>query len=74
MEIKQRTKNAYHHQMNVQAERYNETTSTRLRQYDAEHQDDWDQFVQPLNYWYNNQPQGTTGTTMLNLVITLSTP
>ena len=52
---------AYHPQTNGQAERYNRTLVTRLIHYVSEHQNDWDQFVQPLTYAYNTQVHRTTG-------------
>ena len=72
---------AYHPQSNGQAERYNRTLVTRLRHFVAEHQDNWDDYVQPLTYAYNMQVHAATGTTPFDLVlsrhppaITLETP
>lgn len=74
MGIKRRTTTAYHPQTNGQAERYNKTIAARLRHYVGEHQDDWDRYVQPLTYWYKNQPNCTTGTTPFNLANTRAPP
>ena len=60
---------AYHPQTNGQAERYNRTLVTRLVHYVSEHQNDWDQYVQPLTYAYNSQVHRTTGFTPFELVL-----
>ena len=74
MGIRRKTTTAYHPQTNGQAERYNKTLATRLRHYVADHQRDWDKFVQPLTYAYNNQIHTTTMTTPFNLTITRPPP
>ena len=60
---------AYHPQTNGQVERFNKTLAARLRHYVAEHQKDWDEFVQPLTYAYNMQVHRSTGTTPFDLVL-----
>ena len=72
--IKRKTTTAYHPQTNGQAERYNKTIAARLRHYVSEHQDNWDMFVQPLTYAYNNQVHASTGTTPFNLALSRSPP
>lgn len=58
----------------IQAERYKQTITARLRHYVSEHQDNWDQCLQPLTYAYNSQVHASTGTTTLNLTITRPPP
>lgn len=41
---------AYHFQKSGLAEKYNKKILARLRYYVANHQDNWDIFVQPLTY------------------------
>ena len=65
---------AYHPQTNGQAERFNRTLVTRLRHFVAEHQSNWDEFVQPLTYAYNMQVHATTGTTPFDLVLSRHPP
>ena len=65
---------AYHPATNGQAERYNRTLAQRLRHYVSEHQDDWDDFVQPLTYAYNMQVHKTTNTTPFALSLTRHPP
>ena len=60
---------AYHPQTNGQVERFNKTLAARLRHYVAEHQKDWDEFVQPLTYANNMQVHRSTGTTPFDLVL-----
>lgn len=65
---------AYHPQTNGQAERYNRTLVTRLRHFVAEHQRNWDEFVQPLTYAYNMQVHASTGTTPFDLILSRHPP
>ena len=70
MGVNHKTTTSYHPQTNGQAERYNKTIVSRLRLYVSKHQNDWDQFVQPLTYAYNYQVHRSTGTTPFNMTIT----
>lgn len=65
--VKDLTTTAYHPQANGQAERYNKIIVPRLRHHVAEHQRNWDLFVQPLTYAYNTQVPHPTGMTSLVL-------
>ena len=67
--VKQHTITAYHPQTNGQVERYNKTLVSRLRHYVADHQRNWDEFVQPLTYAYNIQVHKSTGTSPFSLVL-----
>lgn len=58
----------------LQSERFNKTIVARLRHHVAEHQDDWDAFVQPLTYAYNNQVYCSTTCTPFSLVLTRKPP
>ena len=60
---------AYHPQTNGQAERFNRTILAGLRQYIAEHQRDWPEYVGPLTFAYNTQVHKTTGCTPFELVL-----
>lgn len=66
---KQSTKTAYHLLTNGQVKRNNKTILTRLRHHVADHQRDWDLFVQPLSYVYNTQLHRSTNTTEFSLVL-----
>ena len=68
------TTTAYHPQTNGQAERFNRTIVQRLRHYVAEHQTDWDLYIQPLTYAYNMQVHRTTGTTPFDLILSRHPP
>lgn len=46
--LKQLTKTAYHPQTNLQTEKYNKTIVPRLQNYVAEHQSDWDEYINAL--------------------------
>ena len=72
--VRRKTTTAYHPQTNGQAERYNKTIAKRLRHYVSEHQNDWDQYVQPLTYAYNAQVHATTGLPPFNLTIARPPP
>lgn len=48
LSVKHLTTTAYNHQTSSQAKRYKKMILTRLRQYVADDQKDWDSFVQPL--------------------------
>ncbi|CDF38169.1 unnamed protein product [Chondrus crispus] len=61
---------AYHPQTNGQTERFNRTLVQRLRHYVAEHQRDWDEYIQPLTFAYNTQVHRSTETTPFDLVLT----
>ena len=65
---------AYHPQTNGQSERFNRTILDRLRHYVADHQADWDEFVQPLVYAYNMQVHRSTNTTPFDLVLSRHPP
>lgn len=58
---------AYHPQTNGLAERYKKTLIGILRCHVAEHQSDWDNFVQPHAYTYNTQISSSNGTTLFHL-------
>ena len=58
----------YHPQTNGQTEQYNGAIVSRLRHYVAEHQRNWDAFVQPLTYAYNTQVHRSTKCTPIELV------
>ena len=60
---------AYHPQTNGQVERFDKTLAAKIRHYVAEHQKDWDEFVQPLTYAYDMQVHRSTGTTPFELVL-----
>ena len=60
---------AYHPQANGQVERFNRTLLSGLRQYVAEHQKDWPQYVGPLTYAYNTQVHRSTGCKAFELVL-----
>ena len=64
----------YHPQTNGKAERFNKTILSRLRHYISEHQQDWDEYLQPLTYAYNSQVHRTTETTPFDLVVTRPPP
>ena len=66
--IKHVPTSTYHPQTNGQTERYNSSIIARLRHYVAEHQRNWDTFVQPLTYAYNTQVHRSTKCTPLELV------
>lgn len=53
LDTKQPATTVYHSQTNGQIERYNETVMTQLYHYAADHQRNWDIFVQPLTYACN---------------------
>lgn len=65
---------AYHPETNGQSERYNRTLVTRLSHYVSEHQNDWDEYVQPLTYSYNNHVHRTTGFVPFSLALLYSPP
>lgn len=65
------TATAYHPQCNGQAEQYNCTLVTRLSHYINEHQDDWEQFLQPLTYAYDMKVHRSTGFTQFQPVLIL---
>ena len=48
--------------------------AARLRHYVSEHQDNWDQFVQPLTYAYNSQVHASTGVTPFSLTLSRQPP
>ena len=60
---------AYHPQANGQVERFNRTLLSGLRQYVAEHQKDWPEYVGPLTYAYNTQVHRSTGCKPFELVL-----
>lgn len=67
--LKHLTMTAYHLQTNGQVKRFNQTIAGRLRQYVAEHQTDWDLYVQPLTYAHNAQVHKSTCTTPFSLTL-----
>jgi len=54
--------------------KYNQTLEKRLRHFVNEHQSDWDLYVQPLTYAYNDQVHRSTGTSPFSLVLTRHLP
>lgn len=74
MGLNQVTTTAYHPQTNGQTERYNKTIVARLRHYVAEHQSDWDVYVQPLTYDYHSQVHSSKKTTPFSLTLTRNPP
>lgn len=64
---------AYHPQINGQTERNNKAIATRRCHY-AEHQRDWDLFVQLLTFAYNTQDHCTTEKTPSSLVLSRQPP
>lgn len=60
---------SYHPPTNGNTELYNKTLVDRLRHYISEHQDDWDQYIQPRTYSYNTQVHRSTGFTPFNLTL-----
>lgn len=69
LDIQRLTTTSYHPQTNGQAESYNKTILTRLRHYVAEHQNDWDPFVEPLKFAYYTQIRGYTNQTPYRLLL-----
>lgn len=65
---------AYHRETNLQTERYNKTIIARLRHYVAEHQKDWDHYIQSLTYSYDAQVHRSTGVTPFSLVLSMEPP
>ena len=55
LNIKHAPTSRYHPKTNGQIERYNSSLVTQLCHYVAEHQRNWDAFLQPLIYAYNAQ-------------------
>ena len=64
----------YHPQTNGQTERFNKTIMERLRHFAADHQTDWDLYIQPLTYAYNMQVHRPTGTTPFDLILSRHPP
>ena len=64
----------YHPQTNGQTERFNKTIMERLRHFAADHQTDWDLYIQPLTYAYNMQVHRSTGTTPFDLILSRHPP
>lgn len=67
--LKHPTTTVYHPHTNGRAEKLNRTLIARLRHYTAEHQRDWDIFMQPLTYAYNRQVSRSIGTTPFGIVL-----
>lgn len=65
---------AYHLHTSEKAERFNENIFARLGHYVAEHQPDWDLFVQILAYAYYTQGHRQMGTTAFSLVLLRKLP
>lgn len=72
--VKHLTMTAYHPRTNAQSERFNRTIITRLRHFIAEHQRNWDIYVQPLTYAYNNQVHRCTNTSPYSLFLSRHPP
>lgn len=72
--VKQLTTKAYHPQTNGQADIYSKTIVTHLRHPVAVPHHNWDWFVQPLTYAYNNQVYFRKGMTLFSLGLTLHPP
>lgn len=68
--VKHLTTTASLPQTNGQVESYNRTIVTRLRNYGAENQQDWDEFLNPLTYVYHTQVQKLAGTRPFSVVLT----
>lgn len=60
---------AYYTQTNEKVERFNKTILPRLRYYVAEHQQDWDIYVQSLTYAYSSQGHRSTNLPSFSLVL-----
>lgn len=65
---------AYHPQNNGQTERYNKTVVARLRHCVAEEQSDWEEYIHPLTYAYNQQVNRSTGTTPFSFAVSRHPP
>lgn len=61
----------YHPKTNGQSERYNRTIVAMLRNYDNEHQSDWDTYAGALTYAYNCHVHRSTRTTPFDFVLTI---
>lgn len=64
----------YHPQTDGQVERFTKRIVALLCHYVAEHQTDWDHFVQPLMYANNVQVHRWTGTTQFSIVFSRRQP
>lgn len=64
----------YHYQANGRLERFNKMLAARLRRHINEHQNDWDNYVQPLTYGYNAQVHCTTKTVLFSLMLSREPP
>lgn len=56
-------------QTNENAERYKRMKAAIMSHYMAEHQGDWDSFIQPLTYAYTTPVSCSTGSTPLSSVL-----
>lgn len=65
---------AHSQQINGLTERYNQTIATSLGHYVAEHQADWNKFVQPVTYAYNNQVHRYTEVRTFRITLMLPPP
>lgn len=72
--MKQMFTTAYHPHKNGQAERLDNIIASKLQQYIADNQKDWDAYVGPLTYVYILQVHRSTGNTALNLVLSRALP
>lgn len=63
-----------HPQTSIQAERFNKTILTQLRNYIPEYQHNWDRFVQPHTNTFSTQVNRSTNTTLYSLVLAQQPP
>jgi len=64
----------YHPQANGQVERFNRTLASMLRNYVAEDQMHWDEYLPALSYAYNRCIHRATNTTPFDLILTRPPP
>ena len=69
LKTKLRLSSAYHPQTDGLTERMNRVIEDMLRAYISPAQTDWDQWITPVEFWYNNSRQVSTGKTPFELSI-----
>jgi len=72
--IKNRYTTTYHPQANGQVERFNRTLASMLRNFVAEDQQRWDEYLPALCYAYNRCVHRTTNTTPFDLILSRPPP